>query len=39
VLVGFEREHGQPKPARVRWAGAGRYLREVSVNDIVEFVE
>lgn len=39
MLLGFEREHGQPKPTTIRWAGAGGYLREVSVNDVVEIVE
>ncbi len=39
VLLGFERVQGPDKPTTIRWAGAGGYLREVSINDIVEIVE
>lgn len=39
VLLGFEREQGPDKPTAIRWAGAGSYLREVSIEDIVEIVE
>jgi hypothetical protein len=39
VLIGFERDDGPAKPTTFRWAGAGGYLPEGSVEDIVEIVE
>lgn len=39
VLVGFKREQGPDKPTTIRWTGAGGYLREVSIEDVLEIVE